>query len=372
MAQDAVYQLRRPIEVPSPILPIRPTQKKTGSTDSRTTQRCDPNCVPAQIGYPLCAFGHCQTAHCNLFSPPVLLKRPTHIKNKIMNRNLTKILLTTTALFAASALSATIVLSTSFTEAANDSNFNDGSTNRGVGILLDDLTLAGGLSNTSITSLETETLTWTRTVGFGNRMFTTFGDGSFFAADAGVIPSGTRDVSSGRIVVTGGEQFVGFNSVDVGRQTSASPANVGIFNFVFEVDNTFSAPDGLEISLRAGTISTGGTWENGTAAQNGFWQARILPVTVVGTAGTIDYTGGFTFGATAAIGAGAGITVTGSTLSTLSEGTHVLQIIMSDKDGGQRFGIDDLTLTAIPEPRVYAALFGLLALGFVARRRRRR
>ncbi|MCC5842043.1 MAG: PEP-CTERM sorting domain-containing protein [Opitutales bacterium] len=36
-----------------------------------------------------------------------------------------------------------------------------------------------------------------------------------------------------------------------------------------------------------------------------------------------------------------------------------------------RTNVDNIALIAIPEPRVYAALFGLLALGFVAWRRRR-
>ncbi len=38
---------------------------------------------------------------------------------------------------------------------------------------------------------------------------------------------------------------------------------------------------------------------------------------------------------------------------------------------GHRTNLDNIALTAIPEPRVYAALFGLLALGFVVWRRRR-
>ena len=38
---------------------------------------------------------------------------------------------------------------------------------------------------------------------------------------------------------------------------------------------------------------------------------------------------------------------------------------------GHRTNVDNVALTAIPEPRVYAALFGLLALGFTVWRRRR-
>lgn len=38
---------------------------------------------------------------------------------------------------------------------------------------------------------------------------------------------------------------------------------------------------------------------------------------------------------------------------------------------GHAVRLDNIALTAIPEPRVYAALFGLLALGFVVWRRRR-
>ena len=42
-----------------------------------------------------------------------------------------------------------------------------------------------------------------------------------------------------------------------------------------------------------------------------------------------------------------------------------------DATSGMGFYVTDIQLTAIPEPRTYAALFGLLALGAVVWRRRK-
>ncbi|MCC5840925.1 MAG: PEP-CTERM sorting domain-containing protein [Opitutales bacterium] len=47
------------------------------------------------------------------------------------------------------------------------------------------------------------------------------------------------------------------------------------------------------------------------------------------------------------------------------------QVWIGINNRGTSFDIDNLVVTAIPEPSTYAALIGLLALGFVAYRRRR-
>lgn len=281
---------------------------------------------------------------------------------------------------ATAAISGQIVLSTSFTAPSNDSflfaNANDSAQNgsKTVAVTLNDIAYGSGWGSVGANVLSLDMgggYSWSRaTVGFGNRMFTTLGDGSWQALN-----SASAAVNSNRIAVTAGDAILAMSSGQVGLSTNPSPLNVGIFNLVFSVDNTFNAP-GLAISFRAGgNVFTGGatagTFGDQTEEQNGFWQARIVPVNMVGTDGTMDYTGAISFGAVASIPAGAGPTVSGSVMQSLGEGTYVLQILLSDKTLNQRFGIDDLVVTAIPEPSTYAALFGLLVLGVTFWRRRR-
>ncbi len=285
------------------------------------------------------------------------------------------LILTTGALFAAAALPAQlVVLQTAFTSAGSENvtftNTNDATQNgaKGVGIVINDLAYSGGWGTASLTSLDMGGgYSWS-SANLGNkRMFTTLGDGSYQMLNNASPPS---TVNSNRIVVTSGDQFVGLNSGQVGLSTNGYPLNHAVMNLVFSVDNTFTAP-GLEISFRAGNIATNGTWYNATEAQNGFWQVRISPITMVGTAGTVNYGAGFDFGAPLSVPAGAGPTVSGSASQSLTAGTYLLQIILSNQTYAQRPGIDDLTITAVPEPAAYAALFGLLALGGLAWRRKR-
>ncbi|MCC5842506.1 MAG: PEP-CTERM sorting domain-containing protein [Opitutales bacterium] len=58
-------------------------------------------------------------------------------------------------------------------------------------------------------------------------------------------------------------------------------------------------------------------------------------------------------------------------LGALPEGTvHGFGLFVDNRAGGN-MRIDNYTITAIPEPTTYAAIFGLFALGFIAWRRRR-
>lgn len=139
--------------------------------------------------------------------------------------------------------------------------------------------------------------------------------------------------------------------------------NVAVFNLVFTVGTAF-AP---EISFRAGTAATNGSWDVNTAANNGDFEVRISPITISGNDGTVEFADAVSVGS-GVIGAGAGPVVSTSTITTINPGTYLLEIRLSGQ-GGQRASIDDLAL--IPEPSTYAALFGLLALGLVAWRRRR-
>lgn len=58
-----------------------------------------------------------------------------------------------------------------------------------------------------------------------------------------------------------------------------------------------------------------------------------------------------------------GIAGTGSLLD--------LRLTVSVNSGDEDFAVDDLTVTNVPEPSTYVALFGLLGLGFVLLRRRK-
>lgn len=160
-----------------------------------------------------------------------------------------------------------------------------------------------------------------------------------------------------------------FNSSSVGGSGTA-PADVAVWNLLFQVGTGGIA--GLDFSFRAGTAQTSGSWDNNSIANNGNYNIRITPVSITGSTGIAQFGSSVTvFETAAAIGAGAGPTLTSSYSNSIAAGVYLLQLEFSGQ-GTQRNSIGDFSMAVIPEPSTYAALLGGLALGFVAYRRRRR
>jgi hypothetical protein len=196
------------------------------------------------------------------------------------------------------------------------------------------------------------------------RMFTTLDGGAWNTGTggaAGIISNlratGTTDPTRARFQ---------FNSTSVGATGTAAPANVAVWNLLFEVGTGGIA--GLDFSFRAGTAATSGAWDNNTAANNGNYNIRITPVTVTGGNGSAELANSVSV--SGAVGAGAGPTVISSYSSSLASGVYLVQLEFSSQ-ATQRNALGDFQMTAIPEPSTYAALLGLMVLGVVALRRRR-
>jgi hypothetical protein len=220
-------------------------------------------------------------------------------------------------------------------------------------------------------SLGLTALTGTLTLGdytYANlasgQMFTTLAGGAYLD------PSGTG--ANGAARATGTTELdranIQFGAGAVGNPNNDAVASrVGIFNLLFTVTGTFSNP---ELTFRAGTATTNGTWHDNTAVQQGDVEVRISPVAISGNNGVVDFSETVSIGGVQAIGAGAGPIVTASGTQTFETGTYLLQIVFSNKTRNERAAIDDLTI--IPEPSTYAAIAGVLVLGLAAWRRRRK
>ena len=181
---------------------------------------------------------------------------------------------------------------------------------------------------------------------------TLLGNGSY---TNGTLTSQARDTGN----ATG--PALQFNSSTVGNTAAGAPGNFGLFAFVFRVQPGVTI-NNLSASYQLGTATTGGVWDNNTAAGNGFTNVRILG---------IDSATDFRWQSSAqAVGAGAGPTVSianANVISSLSSGNYVFLIEAGNKTTNQRYSIDTFSFSAdvIPEPSTAVALlggFGLLAL----------
>lgn len=141
--------------------------------------------------------------------------------------------------------------------------------------------------------------------------------------------------------------------------------NNGQFNVVFDIKPAAGSLNGWELSFKYGTAQVTGVWDNNTtAAQNGTASATIYQV----DSGTGELSSVLTFNSNSLAGAGPSVTIAATNPSTsLSAGTYVLAIRLTGKTKNQRYTIDDLTVSAIPEP----AVIGLLGVGGLMLRRRR-
>jgi hypothetical protein len=147
-------------------------------------------------------------------------------------------------------------------------------------------------------------------------------------------------------------------------QFNASGVNDGQFNVIFDITAAAGSLNGWELSFNYGTATTGGAWDNNTAAENGTASAIIYQVDT----GTGELSSALTFGSVNLSGAGPLATISATNpSSSLGAGTYVLAIRLTGKTKNQRYTIDNLTVSAIPEP----AIVSLLGLGGLMLRRRR-
>ena len=92
---------------------------------------------------------------------------------------------------------------------------------------------------------------------------------------------------------------------------------------------------------------------------------EFVPADFTSTSGPFNgffTNGGLTLGDAAQTFTGS-IPVTGSTLD--------IRLTLNVNSGDEDFAVDNLTITAVPEPSAYAAILGLLGLAYVAFRRRK-
>ncbi|MCD8482913.1 MAG: PEP-CTERM sorting domain-containing protein [Verrucomicrobia bacterium] len=236
----------------------------------------------------------------------------------------------------------------------------DNNGTRGVAFTNINWTTSGSLGLTGLTgALTMGNYTWSG-IGSG-QIFTTLADGAWRIGTSG-------DTGNARATGTtiDGNANIQFGSGTVANANNVTEAaRIGTFNLLFTVSGVLNNP---QLDFRAGTSQTNGAWHNNTAVQNGDVSVNIVPVILNGNNGTADFVNSVSLG-TQAIGAGSGNVMTFVGNQSLAAGTYLLQISFSNKGRNERASIDDLTM--IPEPSTYAALFGLLALGFVAWRRRK-
>jgi hypothetical protein len=133
-------------------------------------------------------------------------------------------------------------------------------------------------------------------------------------------------------------------------QFGASGVNSGSFNLVFEVKagKTLSS---LAVKYKAGTASTGGVWQAGTALQNGNYNVSIHSVDATGNVATgFNFYGtNQTLGVTSS-GTAVSVNAVDQTGGSLGAGTYLLRVSFFDKTLSQRYAIDDLSVEASTGP----------------------
>lgn len=145
-------------------------------------------------------------------------------------------------------------------------------------------------------------------------------------------------------------------------RSNTSAINDTSFAVLFEVKAGAGSLDGWDLSYRYGTFNS--AWDNNTAAANGSTTASLYKMDgsnvmqLVGSFNSVNL-------------AGAGPTANLS-LSTSAQtaGIYLININMSGKTQTQRYSIDNLSLSAVPEPTTWALLAGGLTALVIFRRRR--
>ena len=146
---------------------------------------------------------------------------------------------------------------------------------------------------------------------------------------------------------------------------NASSANDGRFNVLFEIKS--GTYDSWSIQFNYGTASTGGIWTaNQTAVQNGTADVDIYSVAGNGALSLTPVT--FTGVGLSGTGPLANLSATNFSQS-LTSGNYLLSISLTGKTQVQRYTIDNLVVSAVPEPGAWVLLaFGMTTV-LVLRRR---
>ena len=213
------------------------------------------------------------------------------------------------------------------------------------------------------------TLTWTK--GDPSLIDLPTADSTFDGAtfEPGHLYTFDGDYNSEGIRRAGGNPQ--FNSVSIGRTGEASPDNVAVFAFTFEVQAGQSAEiDNASFTL--GTASTSGGALSISGTDNlGKYNVEITDGTDTWSFFSSDVALPTTGDSLPSL------TATPDSTISLGAGVYRLSILHIDKaDSGnasQRTTlVDNLSLAVVPEPSTYALMLGGLALAGVMLRRRRR
>ncbi len=277
--------------------------------------------------------------------------------------------------------SGAVVLSTAFagSNASDTVPVNDGvsTTARPVGINV-------GLSSWSVANAAEVDLSGITTMTVGTHTYGSIADpidkgkwllmlGNGSYSDGASTPINASSLSNGTP-----NNHIAFNSAGVARSTTTTAAAVGAFSFVFEVKSGVTLT-GLSANFDAGQVATNGTWyaanaATGSSNTNPFYNVRIVGLnnsTNFDFYSAFQAAGATTQSTTSIGGAGADVvpfaaTAIDQTNSSLVAGLYRLEVRFSNKNMGQRTGLDDFALNAtvvIPEPATLGALAGLAVLG---------
>jgi hypothetical protein len=192
-------------------------------------------------------------------------------------------------------------------------------------------------------------------------------DGDLSFGDTGTLGDYARGTSIGGVATGGVYAFdVGGGNVALGSQPGGSDFTPG--SFILQVDNqSGSSATGFQISYDLFVF-------NDQPRSNSFNFSYSTDNSTFTAVNALDYTS-----PEAADGSPAWTQIgrSSSTISVaIASGSSIYFSWTGDDVAGSgsrdEFALDNISITVVPEPSTYAALFGLLGLGFVLVRRRRK
>ncbi len=149
-------------------------------------------------------------------------------------------------------------------------------------------------------------------------------------------------------------------------QSNSSSVNNTRFNVLFEIKSGVSLSQ-WNIAFNYGTATTAtGVWDTNTATQNGTADVDIYSVAGDGTLSLSS----LTFTGVSLSGSGPLASLNADSMAaSLGSGNYLLSIALTGKTNTQRYTIDNLVVSAIPEPGSFA-LVGIAFLSLLGLRRR--